>query len=133
MLTITKQSDYALLFISKLIEKKDYISLSELVKDTKLPQRFLARIAAVLVSHKIVESREGKMGGYQLTANLKKTSLYDFLKIFEKDVAICKCSDDHESCQYSDICLHHHFLEGKLNKILVAQLKKVSLSELFHK
>lgn len=133
MLTITKQSDYAILFIEKLRGKKDFISLSDLVKKTKLPQRFLARIAAELVKNKIVTSREGKVGGYKLLANLNKVSLYDFLKIFEKDVALCRCTDDDYGCQYENICDHHHFLKGRLNTVVISQLKNIKLSQIFDK
>ena len=131
MLTITKQSDYAILFISKLREQKDFVSLTEFIKETKLPQRFLARIAAELVKNKIVISKEGKEGGYKLIADLKKFSLYDFLKIFEKDVAFCKCSDDDYCCDYQKICHHHNFLKNKLNLIVVQALKKYSLADIY--
>ena len=131
MLTITKQSDYAILFISKLRERKDFISLSELVKETKLPQRFLARIAAELAKNKIVVSREGKVGGYKLVTDLKNISLYNFLKIFEKDVAFCKCSDKSYCCDYQKICHHKNFLTHKLNLIVTQTLKKYTLADIY--
>ena len=130
MLTITKQSDYAILFLSNLIGKKEYIPLSELINKTKLPQRFLARIAAELVKNKIVESREGKVGGYKIVTDLKKTSLYDFLNIFEKDISFCKCCDTEYSCDYEGICHHHGFLKSKLNKVISKELKRYSLADL---
>jgi len=133
MLTITKQSDYALLFIAKLREKKDIVSLTQLVKETKLPQRFLARIAAELAKSKIVESKEGKVGGYRLVADLNKVSLYEFLKIFEKDVAVCKCTHNDYGCKYEKVCKHYHFLKDNLNKVVVSQLKNIKLNQLFDK
>jgi Rrf2 family protein len=84
MLVINKQTDYAILFISNLRQKKDFVPLSEIVEKTKLPQRFLARIAAQLVKNQIITSREGKVGGYKLSINLNKLSLYDFLRFLKK-------------------------------------------------
>jgi len=130
MLTITKQSDYAILFLSNLVGKKEYIPLSELIEKTKLPQRFLARIAAELVKNKIVESREGKIGGYKIVTDLKKISLYNFLNIFEKDISFCKCCDAEYSCDYEGICHHHSFLKSKLNKVISKELKRYSLADL---
>lgn len=132
MLTITNQSDYGILLIERLISKKGYVPLSDLVKETKLPKRFLARISATLVKHKIIESREGKTGGYKLLADLNKVSLYDYLKIFEKNVIFCKCSEPDFDCRYDNLCHHRSYLKNKLEKIVVDQLKKTKLKELFN-
>lgn len=131
MLTITRQSDYAILFISELRKKNDFIPLSELVKETHLPQRFLARIAAELAKNKIVVSKEGKIGGYKLIADLNKISLYNFFKIFEKDVAFCKCSSKNYCCDFTKICHHKNFLKNKLNFAVVQELKKYTLADMY--
>lgn len=60
MFNISKQSDYGLLMLEYLKDKRDYISLTEIVEKLKLPKRFLARIASKLVSARILLSREGK-------------------------------------------------------------------------
>jgi len=130
MLTITKQSDYGILFLENLIGKKDFIPLSELVEKTHLPKRFLARIAATLVKNKVVESREGKVGGYKLAKNLNKITLHDFLKFFEKDVAVCRCFDDDYCCDYEGICQHQSFIRTKLNDVLIKELKRYTLNDL---
>jgi len=130
MLTITKQSDYGILFLENLVGKKDYIPLSELIEKTQLPKRFLARIAATLVKNKIVISREGKIGGYKLIKNLNKFSLHDFLTIFEKEVSLCKCSNDDYCCDYEKLCHHKSFMKKKLNQVLTQELKRYTLADL---
>ena len=72
MLTITKQSDYGIILLSHIYKSKKIVNLSELISKTKLPQRFLARIAAALVNEGLLISREGKNGGYQTTEKIKK-------------------------------------------------------------
>ncbi|MBI2641355.1 Rrf2 family transcriptional regulator [Candidatus Roizmanbacteria bacterium] len=129
MLTITNQSDYGILFLSYLLDKKYYVPLSELIKNTNLPKRFIARISAALAKHNIVKSKEGKFGGYQLTADLKKISLFEYLRIFEHDIALTKCVDASFNCPYDSICLHKNYLRHKLNRIVVKELKKTYLSE----
>lgn len=131
MLTITNQSDYGFLFLSYLLGKKDYVPHSEVVEQTKLPKRFLARISATLVKHGILESKEGKLGGYKLARDLRSLSLYDYLKIFEKDVAVAKCVDRDFNCPYDAVCVHKSFLRHRLNNIVLHRLKKTKLSELF--
>ncbi|NMB84452.1 hypothetical protein GYA28_04190 [Candidatus Roizmanbacteria bacterium] len=131
MLTINKQSDYGMLLISLLGSGTDFVSLGVLVDKTKLPHRFLAKIAAALAKNKILLSKEGKEGGYKLAGNWHNVSLYDYLRIFEGDMAVCGCHEQHDSCHYQHICQHRSFLEKKLTGLVTTQLKKIRLGELF--
>jgi len=130
MLTISNQSDYGILLISSLVGKKDYSPLSELLEKTKLPKRYLARIASVLSKNKIIKSKEGKEGGYKLIAKLNKINLFDYLEIFEGDLSLCKCHVESYSCQHENICHHQIFFRKKLDDIICNQLKKIKLSQL---
>lgn len=130
MLTITKQSDYGILLISHIYKKNKLVKLSDLIKETELPKRFLARIAAELVKNKLLISREGKNGGYLITNKIKTTSLYDYLKIFNDDISVCSCVDDNYHCQYENLCTHKSILKNELNKIIISQLKKIKLLKL---
>lgn len=130
MLNITKQSDYGLLLISYLKDKKDYVPLSNLLKKTNLPKRFLARIAAELVQAKVLESREGKIGGYRLNKKTNKLTLYDYLKIFEGDLAITKCMNGDYKCQWDKFCQHKSALKHSLSDILSKDLKRYKLLQI---
>jgi Rrf2 family protein len=130
MLTINKQSDYGILLLSHIYKKNKLVNLSDLIRETKLPKRFLARIAAELVKSKLLTSREGKNGGYIITDKIKTFSLYEYLKIFNEDISVCNCSDEDYHCQYEDMCTHKSILKNELNKILITQLKKIKLIKL---
>ncbi|MBW7960131.1 Rrf2 family transcriptional regulator [Patescibacteria group bacterium] len=127
MLEITKQSDYGLLLVSRLKEKKEYVPLSSILKEVKLPKRFIARIAALLVRAKILESREGKEGGYRLTKKAAEISLYEFFKIFEGDIAMTKCMMDGHRCPLGKNCPHQTFFKRVLKPSLELSLKKYKL------
>jgi Rrf2 family protein len=130
MLTITKQSDYGILLISHIYKKNKLVRLSDLIGETKLPKRFLARIAAELVKSKLLESREGKNGGYLITENVKKISLYDYLKIFNDSITVCNCVNDDYNCRYEGLCSQKSILKNELSKIITVQLKKIKLLRL---
>ncbi len=132
MLTISTQSDYGLLMISYLLKKKEYVPVSELVEKMNLPQRYLARIAAEMAKHKILVSREGKVGGYKLTEKAKTMNLYDFLRIFEGEVSIARCDKPGFTCKWYDVCQHKGVLRNTFSKILSRELKKQKLLTLFH-
>jgi len=131
MLKLSKKSDYGLLVISKLLHTDDYVSLSKLVEHTKLPLRFLARISAMLANSGILMSREGRVGGYKLGKRFPLLSVYDFLSVFENNLNMTGCQDKSGKCQFENICKHKDSVECKLQMVILEDLKKVKLSELF--
>lgn len=132
MLKLTRQSDYAILLLEHLVYQKDYVPLSRLVQETKLPQRFLARIAALLVNNKILESKEGKVGGYKISKYAKKITLFKFLEIFEGKISFAKCEEQGYQCDYSSICRHKNFIRTSLDAIVGNALKRVTLKDLLY-
>jgi len=130
MLAITKQSDYGLILLSYIYKKNVQVRLSELIKETKLPQRFLARIAAELVKKGLLISREGKNGGYIILPKIKTISFFDYLTIFENDVVVSSCVDNNHECKFEKICNHKDFIKKKLSVVLTKELKKIKLLQL---
>ena len=131
MLKLSKKSDYGLLIISKLLHTDDYISLSKLVEHTKLPLRFLARISAILAHHDVLMSREGRVGGYKLGKRYAILSVYDFLTIFEHNLNMTGCQDHSKKCEFEHLCKHKDSVRCKLHDVILKDLKKVKLSQLF--
>jgi len=131
MLKLSKKSDYGLLIISKLLHTEEYMSLSKLVENTKLPLRFLARISAVLAKHGVLMSREGRVGGYKLGKRFPLLTAYDFLAIFETNLCMTGCQEDGHVCKFDKICKHKGPIRMKLQTVILRDLKKVQLSELF--
>jgi len=131
MLNISAQSDYGILMVSYLLKKKEYVPLSELIEKTNLPSRYMARIAATLTKNGVLESREGKIGGYKLTQKAIKMNLFDFLKIFEGDLTLVKCQKDGYNCPLDGVCKHNTFLKKTLSRILEKELKSFELLDLF--
>lgn len=129
MLTISKKSDYGLLVIQQLMDQTDFVPLSKLVKITRLPQRFVARIAADLVRHKILSSREGKNGGYKILRNLNTITLFDFLKIFNDNPQLVQCLDPRYVCSYKKLCKHTASIKNKVSIILLRGLRSNTLRD----
>lgn len=130
MLSISKQADYGLMILSFLKNKKDFVSISQLVARTKLPRRFLARIASILAKNKLIKSKEGKEGGYQLLDRAKKITFYDYLRIFEEDLALTECCNRGTKCFWQSFCPQSIVIKNQVNKDLVRTLKKWRLGEI---
>lgn len=131
MLKLSKKSDYGLLIISKLLHTDEFLSLSKLVEHTKLPLRFLARISSVLAHHGILQSREGRVGGYKLGKRFSLLSVYDFLSVFENNLNMTGCQDPSGKCRFEHICKHKDSVRCKLQEVILRDLKKIKLSDLF--
>lgn len=129
MFAMNNKSDYGLLLISRLKQRNEYTSLSRLVDETRLPPRFIARIAAELVKAGILASKEGKVGGYKIAKDLHEVSLSEYLGYFEDRVELVKCVDGHYECRFSPICRHGAFFKTKLNTIVQAELRKWTLAD----
>ncbi|MEN9328259.1 MAG: hypothetical protein RI947_1067 [Candidatus Parcubacteria bacterium] len=133
MFAINNKTDYGLLLISQLRERTEYTSLSRLVQETKLPQRFIARIAAELVKAGILVSREGKVGGYKIVKDLHDISLMDYLEYFEDKLEMVKCTDEGYDCKFAGICQHGASFKTKLNSIVRTELSKWTLADFMNK
>ena len=130
MLTLNKQSDYGLIILHKLAKEKKRIPMSQLIEETRLPPRFLARIAAILVKNRILISREGRVGGYTIAPSFKNLSLFDYFSIFEKNLTFLKCLTTKKKCKYDSVCCHKSNIKTKLNDIVLKQLKQITLLEI---
>lgn len=128
MFNLSSSVEYSLLFLGYLRGKKAYVSLNDIVEELKMPRRFLARIAAILAKEGIVESKEGKTGGYKITNKINRLNFYDFLRIFDQDKRITKCLDGKYKCSYEKVCQHKDFVEI-INTKFMNELKKYKLSQ----
>jgi len=129
MISISKKIEYALIFVTYLSKKQgESISLSEASKVLKLPQRFLAQIAVKLKSNGIVESKEGKSGGYCVTSAYNNFTVFDLIHALDEDRGLVECLEDGKKCTHGKACKMRNFWE-KIETNLVRELKKIRLNE----
>jgi Rrf2 family transcriptional regulator, cysteine metabolism repressor len=126
MITINRQTEYALFLINYLKNGKNPVSLKEVCRHSGLSDRFMAKVAVSLKKEKILGSREGAGGGYWLTADPKKTSLWKIFEIFERNRRIVSCLSGQE-------CIRRCRLKSfwkKMEADFSGRIKKINLSEI---
>jgi Rrf2 family protein len=129
MITISKKVEYSIVLISFLAKNRDKnVSLAEAAKRLFLPYRFLGQLAINLRSGGIIESQEGKNGGYQLTKGWDKKNLYDLLEVLGENKAMVTCLGD-KGCVRANGCALKMIWE-RIEKSWYLELKKVKLSEI---
>lgn len=126
MLKISREVDLGLLLMTELCRKKS-LSLSEWARERKLPYRFLSKIAGKLKQAGLIESREGREGGYFLT---KKIKVGEIFKAIEGEKGVVACLRG-QPCIAKKFCQQRKIL-FKLNQTLEKQLKQMYLEELCH-
>jgi len=130
MITIPKKVEYSIIFIGYLA-KKDVktVSLADVSKKLRLPYRFLGQLALALKSAGIIESKEGKSGGYFLSEGWDKKTLYDLLEALGENKHMVKCLGKGEECAREANCEIRN-IWNKIENSFVKELKLIKLSEI---
>ena len=129
MINISKKVEYGVVLVKYLSVNKDKkISLAEITKKLNLPPRFLSQIAVGLKKGGILQSQEGKRGGYVLDNKWEQKSVYDLLVALGEDKKMVECLGG-KNCYRSNICKLRSFWE-KLDEKWYLELKKVKLKEI---
>lgn len=133
MLTLRRETDYALQMLKVLNKSKDQVmSLNEIAKKTKVSFLFLQKIARKLRLAKIIDAHQGVAGGYQLAIDPKKITLRKVVEAMEGECCILNCLDKTkkiECCNPAQTCELKTKM-GKLNKKIVKMLDEVKLTDI---
>jgi len=118
MFTLTKKADYGLSMLSVLATRgrKGRVNLKELA-ELGMPRAFMSKIAASLVEAGILNSREGKGGGYGLNYEPKEIQVKEALEAIEGEVEPVCCGN----CPMEGGCGQEDFMDkltGDINNIL---------------
>lgn len=102
---ITKEEDYAILFMSILaVRSGQLLSLQEISDDFGIPYYFLKKIARNLKDAQLVKAKEGAAGGYALALPAKEITLADIIEALRGPLALVDCADG-SFCPAEDFCL----------------------------
>jgi Rrf2 family protein len=129
MITISKKVEYGLMFLTYLTKNKGVVSLNESAKELNLPYRFWAQIVGILKTGEILDSKEGKGGGYSFLSGWDKKNLYDLMVALGEDRRIVKCLGNEGSCLRMDRCQMRK-VWGKIEEGLIDKLKEIKLTEI---
>lgn len=128
--SLTKKADYGLSMLSLLAArgKGGQVSLTELAKKG-LPKAFMAQIANKMVQSGFLSSKEGRGGGYGLTAEPKKISLKSILEAIDGDLAPVTCINKPGLCPIEDHCWQKGFML-RFSYQVAKMMEKYTLADL---
>jgi Rrf2 family protein len=129
MLKISRKADYALLLLSTIAQNgnKRVMSLREVSKAQRMPYKYLSQIAPILVSSKILGSKEGVGGGYFLIKDPNEIKVSEVLRLFDGPVAPVYCMS--KDCICASFCAHKGAMQ-LIAKSIESSIGKYRLSDL---
>ena len=133
MKLITRNTDYAVRALCCITEqKKDIISVDQMVQYLEMPRSFLRKILQILNKEGLINSYKGKGGGFTLAIPPEKISLIDLMKIFQGPIKLNECKFKKSDCPYIKNCL----LKKKIDKIeeeVILKLKAITIASIIKK
>ncbi len=133
MKLITRNTDYAIRALCCITEqKKDIISVDQMVQYLEMPRSFLRKILQILNREGLLNSCKGKGGGFTLAIPPEKISLIDLMKIFQGPIKLNECKFKKSDCPYIKTCL----LKEKIDKIeeeVILKLKAITIASIIKK
>jgi Rrf2 family protein len=133
MKLITRDTDYAmraLIYAARC--RKERLSVTEVVSQTRIPKPFLRKIVRILNKNGIIRSYKGKGGGFSLACAPNKIYLFELIKTFQGPLRLNECFFKKHICPNTGAC----FLNKKLTRIekhLLRELRPITIASLLAK
>ena len=130
MKVLTKNTDYAVRALLELsFEDERFVSAKEISDRQKIPYEFLRKILNRLIKEKIVISREGGLGGFQLSIAPARIKLTDLIEIFQGEVQLSECLFRDKICPNRRSCvLRQNILQ--VEKKVIDEFRLITIESL---
>lgn len=89
------------------LKKQNLYPASVLIKELNISDKYLKRILTTLTNHSIINSVQGRYGGFGLNKSVAEISLYEIVKAVENIEKYFGCVLGFESCSDENPCLLH--------------------------
>lgn len=128
---ITREADYGIRTV-RALASGEKMNVAAICQQEDIPRQFAYKILKELSRAGIVTIIRGVSGGYVLSADLEKLTLYDILTIIDADLFINKCMDPEYECERNrglGQCRVHKEL-SRIQKVLEEELRKTPVCDL---
>lgn len=130
MISVSKKVEYGLAFVLYLSRRTgEIIPLRQAAVQLSLPYRFLSQVATELGKAGVVESKEGKRGGYCLVGGWREKSIYDLLVGLGENKRLVRCLAYDGECGREDKCKIKK-VWVRAEKAFIDELKNSKLGEI---
>ena len=130
MLSLSKQTDYALLALSYLSGTQYAANTREIAEQYDIPVELLAKILQKLTRTELLISTPGPTGGYRLARAPETISVGEVVKIIDGPPALAQCMrTENAACEQHEKCTIRGPL-AHINTRILQMLDLISLAEI---
>ncbi len=128
-MNLSNTSKYAIRVVSYMaLKNKDLYSASYLIKELNVSDKYLKRILTTLSNHSIVQSIQGRYGGFRLNKSTNDITLYEIINSVEDINKYTGCVLGLDNCSDKSPCsLHKNW--SVIKEQLIHFLKETTISE----
>jgi FeS assembly SUF system regulator len=132
MIRLSKLSDYAIVVLSELAQKRGQVlTASSLAQSTHIPEPTVAKVLKLLSRADIIHSTRGVNGGYSMDRDPALVTIHELIVALEGPVAITACTKgSSDSCSVESICAIRGGWQ-KINDAITNALDDLCLVDLF--
>ena len=126
---LTRGADYALRIMIHMAGLPDgqRVGRSAIAVVTEVPPAYLAKILQHLVKARLIRSRPGVHGGFELSRSPLTLSMLEVIEAVDGPAAMASCLADENACDRSPFCMVHPALVEAQNEMLrVLQAKTIA-------
>ncbi len=101
---ISKKMKYALKALTHIAKEQStegYVKAHDIADKNKIPKKFLEQILLDLKKGRIINSKQGNVGGYYFTRDPKDITLADIYRLIDGPIALIPCASKnfYEPCE----------------------------------
>jgi len=125
-------TDYAVRILQHLHSHKgELLTAMEIAESTGMTYPFFIKIASQLKKKDLLNSTQGRKGGYQLGKPACEISLYDVFLCIEGELQLNRCRGEEAPCFQGEInvCKLHEFFD-ELQRKVIAEMSELSIADL---
>ncbi|MEC9490455.1 MAG: Rrf2 family transcriptional regulator [Halanaerobiales bacterium] len=129
---ISRKTDYAVHALMILARNKmEELSVKELADMGNVSSSYLAKVMQSLSAAGIVNSVEGKKGGYTLNRGAEEINLAQIVELFEAKVNVFECVDEIRGCKIKDRC-KINCVFGKAYQKMLSELEQTTIKDIIN-
>lgn len=131
MLRLSKKTDYALMAMKHLAQKRDVASTSarEIAEHYDIPIELMAKVLQRLVRTGLLTSQQGTRGGYALSRPSTAISVADVIQAIDGPFSVTACSNEKSDCEQYSKCSIRDPL-WRIRERIAEALDTVTIAEL---
>ena len=116
-MNFSKTTEYALRIMSFMaMDEKKLYSANDIYDNLQIPFRYLRKLLTSLSKSELINSVQGKNGGYRISKSLSEISLFDIIKATGDDLINNECFFGFENCALENKCaIHDKWTAGREN------------------